>query len=193
MKLYLSMSLVFTILFSFMATSSFAQKPEKEVLRAKVVEVMSGSSIRVKALAPENKTVEFICMILGIDAPVFLYNGAIKQPYGGESKKEMEVMVMGQEVEVTMHGHFFHSADGLCSVHKDGRDVGLEMIKKGYAWVMMGSEEDEKKLPLFLKEYIKAQKEARAKKAGLWKDQDPTPPWRFRKTIREKEKELFKR
>lgn len=193
MRAYLSMSLVSIILFAFMTSSSLAQEPEKEVLRAKVVEVLSGSSIRVKAVTPESKTVEFMCMIFGIDAPVFLYNGAIKQPYGEESKKEMEVMVIGQEVEVTMHGHFFHSADGLCSVRKGGRDVGLEMIKKGYAWVMMGFEDDEKELPPFLKEYSKAQKEARAKKVGLWKDEDPTPPWQFRKTVREKEKQLFKR
>jgi len=60
----------------------------------------------------------------------------------------------------------------------DGKDVGLEMVRQGLAWVYelyiteASSEVQET--------YRQAQEEAKVDRTGLWSDPNSIPPWRFR-------------
>jgi len=59
-------------------------------------------------------------------------------------------------------------------------DVGLAQVTVGLAWhykryAPEQSEEDRER-------YAFAEKEARAKRAGLWRDREPVAPWDWRRT-----------
>ena len=62
-------------------------------------------------------------------------------------------------------------------VSLSGRNINTEMIKEGWAYT------EYLKRP-YTSEYINAEKEARAKGLGLWKQRNPQPPWEYRKVRR---------
>jgi len=61
-------------------------------------------------------------------------------------------------------------------IMKDSVDIGLLMVKEGYAWAYrkyLG--------PAYLKKYIEAETYARNKKLGIWKNGMAIEPWIYRK------------
>lgn len=61
------------------------------------------------------------------------------------------------------------------SLSNDGQDINLEMVRRGYAWAY----KQYLRRP-YASAYIEAEREARGKRLGLWRDDNPTPPWEFR-------------
>ena len=61
-------------------------------------------------------------------------------------------------------------------------DVGLAQITTGMAWWYRKYANEQS--PEDQRRYEFAEKEAKAKKVGLWQDKNPTPPWEFRRTKR---------
>jgi endonuclease YncB( thermonuclease family) len=58
-------------------------------------------------------------------------------------------------------------------------DINLEQIKLGMAWYYKkykGELEQEDRIS-----YVQAEQEAKKGKLGLWLDENPVPPWDFRK------------
>lgn len=55
-------------------------------------------------------------------------------------------------------------------------NVNLQMVKDGMAWHYAYYDNTPS--------YAEAEKEARAKKLGLWQDPNPVPPYEFRKRAR---------
>jgi micrococcal nuclease len=64
----------------------------------------------------------------------------------------------------------------VCLIEYEGLDVNLEMVRRGYAWAYR----EYLKSP-YASEYIGAEKQARAKRLGLWQAPNPEPPWEFRR------------
>ena len=64
-------------------------------------------------------------------------------------------------------------------VYLDSRNINVEMVKEGYAWAY----KEYLKSP-YASEFLDAEKEARDKRLGLWKQANPQPPWEFRKLMR---------
>ena len=89
--------------------------------------------------------------------------------------KELKELILGQTVEVTLTGKKTYRPKD-CIIRNDGTDVNLEMVKRGYAWAYRHYLRG-----LYASEYLDAESEARAKKLGLWQDDNPTPPWEFRR------------
>ena len=54
----------------------------------------------------------------------------------------------------------------------DGKDINLLSVRKGFSWHYTAYSKDEA--------YALAEKYARRKKIGLWKPDDPVPPWEWR-------------
>ncbi|HBT97754.1 MAG TPA: nuclease [Desulfobulbaceae bacterium] len=52
-----------------------------------------------------------------------------------------------------------------------------EMVSTGYAWVYPRY----CRLPSVRKEYERGEQLARATRCGLWRDQNPIPPWKWRR------------
>jgi endonuclease YncB( thermonuclease family) len=59
---------------------------------------------------------------------------------------------------------------------QNGDELGLLMIKAGYAWHFKKYSSDRK--------LSNAEKDARKKKAGLWTDESPVAPWEWRSAKR---------
>jgi endonuclease YncB( thermonuclease family) len=64
----------------------------------------------------------------------------------------------------------------VCIIKKDGMDINLEMVKRGYAWAYR----KHLKSP-YASEYIEAENRARNQKLGIWEETNPLPPWEFKK------------
>jgi endonuclease YncB( thermonuclease family) len=104
----------------------------------------------------------------GIDAP------EQDQPYGSAATKALEGMISGSvyivEVDEDRYGrlvgHLFHS--------KEGYDINASMVCAGYAWWYERYAPDSQVLK-------GCQAEAQQAPEGLWEDEDPMPPWKWRR------------
>jgi endonuclease YncB( thermonuclease family) len=59
-----------------------------------------------------------------------------------------------------------------------GRDINREMAAEGMAWAYRQYLQGP-----YASEYIGAESRARSRRAGLWRDSNPMPPWEFRQTL----------
>lgn len=137
-----------------------------------VVKVKDGDTV---VISPGEGEEYVICRIYGIDAPETVKRSKTGQPYGEEATKELKGLVLGRMVETGVKGKDRYKR-AICIIKSDGQDVGLEMVKRGYAWAY----KQYLKRP-YASEYIDAEEEARKKRLGLWRDINPTPPWEFRR------------
>jgi micrococcal nuclease len=105
--------------------------------------------------------------LAGIDAP------ELAQPYGWKSLRSLSRLCRGKEATAVERGK---DDDGriLASVTCDKADASAEQVKKGLAWVFRTY------LPLGSPLY-ELETSARLMQRGLWKDQEPVPPWEWRK------------
>jgi Staphylococcal nuclease homologue len=67
----------------------------------------------------------------------------------------------------------------LASVRLEGNDINLEQLKSGMAWVLPEARADIQQV------YQQAENQAREQHRGLWVDNDPVPPWEYRKAERQ--------
>ena len=150
---------------------SLALASRGEAIHGKVMQVKDGDTV---VISPVDGGQFFICRLYGIDAPE-----ATKQPYGEESTKELKKLILKQEVAIDVKDRDKYGRE-VCVISKESTDINLEMIKKGAAWAYRKY----LKTP-YASEYIDAESEARDKRLGLWQQNNPQPPWEFRKMKRE--------
>ena len=147
---------------------------------AKVVKIIDGDTIDV--LDGNNQKLRI--RLLGIDAP------ELKQYFGYESSFYLNKILNGKFVTI------FSSPDKnkpytlgyykriIGKVVLNGKDINLEMIKKGMAWHF---KKYKKNQPIGERHsYNIAENEAREKKIGLWFEENPLPPWKWRKLNRKR-------
>ncbi|WRX19747.1 Staphylococcal nuclease (SNase-like) [Theobroma cacao] len=106
----------------------------------------------------------------GIDAP------ENSMPYGKEAKQELVKLVNGKCLRVLVYGEDRY---GRCvaDVYCNGIFVQEIMLKKGLAWHYAAYDQRI--------ELATWEKEARAKRIGLWASSNPEKPWEWRKDRRE--------
>lgn len=149
-------------------------------LTGKVVRVADGDTITVLDTTNGQNKVRFF----GIDAP------EKKQAFGEVSRKHLASFVAGKNVRVTWtctdkYGRILGRVyvKVVDPENKDGKgekeiDVNYRMVKDGLAWHYKQFSKDE--------QLAEAEKDAREKKLGLWKDKNPVAPWDYRKAKTEK-------
>jgi endonuclease YncB( thermonuclease family) len=147
-------------------------KPAGTPIKAHVLRVHDGDTVVV---APIDGGQRFICRLYGIDAPEVSSMSQKGQPYGVEALLELKKIVIGHTVEVTVTGDSSYNRE-ICLITKDGLNVNLEMVKRGYAWAYVK----------YLKKedsgaFVDAKIAASEKRLGLWRQKNPEPPWEFRK------------
>lgn len=136
-----------------------------------VVKVKDGDTVVIN---PGEGKEFVICRIFGIDAPEASKKGKSGQPYGEEATKELKGLILGRMVKVEGREKDRYGRTICLILIKN--DIGLEMVKRGYAWAY----KQYLQRP-YASEYIDAENEARKKRLGLWQDPNPTPPWEWRK------------
>jgi endonuclease YncB( thermonuclease family) len=120
-----------------------------------------------------------VCRIDTIDAPETPKTQYNKpgQPYGEESKKTLEQMVLNKEVTFRITRSDTKNNRVICQVEISGKGIDLAMVEQGAAWVYEEFAKDSIRYPK-LKE---AEEKARKARIGLWKELNPEYPATFRK------------
>lgn len=152
--------------------------PVSTALLCLVLAVQDGDSLRVRCADAPPHSRPVAVRIHAIDAP------EQGQAHGRRARQALRTMVYRRTVALrcvdTDHygrrvcGVYLPGADG-----RPGRDVGLAMVKQGWAWwyrrysaPMTRSER---------RRYEAAEEKARARRAGLWQDGERAlAPWRWR-------------
>lgn len=116
--------------------------------------------------------------LYGIDAPEVRHEGTPGQPGGVEARQALKSLTLGRNVrvdilEVDTHGR------SVGIVSEAGVNINLVMVREGWAWAYRWY----LSAP-YASEFIEAEREARARRLGLWKRANPSPPWEFRRRMR---------
>ena len=113
--------------------------------------------------------------ISGIDAP------EKGQAFSQAAKARLAELAFRRQAVVTCH-KVDRFKRLVCNVEVDRKDVGLELIRSGVAWHFKRYEAEQPRYEA--EHYRKAEEVARARKAGLWSDPHPVPPWEWRSRAR---------
>ncbi len=116
--------------------------------------------------------------LYGIDAPEVRHEKTAGQPYGKEAKEALTALALGRRVTVEIVDIDVHGRT-VGIVHRSGVDINLEMVRSGYAWAYRRY----LSAP-YASRYLDAEREARGRRLGLWKDANPGPPWEFKRRNR---------
>jgi micrococcal nuclease len=116
--------------------------------------------------------------LYGIDAPEVRHEEMAGQPYGEEAKAALAALALGRRVTVEIIEIDAHRRT-VGIVHRSGADINLEMVQSGHAWAYRRY----LSAP-YASRYLDAEREARRRRLGLWKDAHPDPPWEFKRRNR---------
>ncbi len=150
------------ILFCLLSCSAFA-----ETLTGRIVGINDGDTV---TLLDEHNQQHKI-RLAGIDAP------EKTQAFGQRSKDNLSQLIFDRTVLVNgnktdRYGRF------LGKIIVNGKDANLEQIRAGMAWHYKQYQNEQS--PLDRQLYADAENQARQRRAGLWADNAPQPPWEFR-------------
>ncbi len=142
-----------------------AQSKSNESYNARVVRVVDGDTITVQREGGRSGAYEKI-RILGIDAP------ERSQAWGPEAGHELSKLIHSKVVRIEVANTDRYGRT-VAKVWLGKSDIGLEMIRRGMAWHYRQYYDDVN--------YAKAEKNARAQRLGLWRDESPVEPRIYRK------------
>jgi endonuclease YncB( thermonuclease family) len=129
----------------------------------RVVGVQDGDSITVMR-GQERVQVR----LHGVDCP------ELHQAYGAAAKKLTSGLVYGMTVRVRRVTTDRYGRMVAVVRLSDGRVVQEELLRAGLAWWFRRYAPKERR-------YARLEEEAREARVGLWSEEDPTPPWLWRK------------
>ncbi|WP_410497551.1 thermonuclease family protein [Chitinibacter sp. S2-10] len=103
-------------------------------------------------------------------------------PFGQVAKQSLSDLVYRQTVtaridDVDRYGR------GVARISKNGQDINLQQVSTGMAWHYTQYAKKTQSRSDFAA-YQQAELQARDGKIGLWQDENPTPPWDWRKAKR---------
>lgn len=131
----------------------------------KVVGVTDGDTITVLRDGHDQIKIR----LYGIDAP------ESGQPFGKAAKQSLASKVYGQSVEVEVMDKDRYGRT-VARIFVEGDDVNAAQLRSGHAWLYRQYCKD-----WVCGEWARLEAEARSSEAGLWADNDPTPPWQWRR------------
>jgi micrococcal nuclease len=130
-------------------------------LFGKVVGVHDGDTLTL--LTDGRKPVKV--RLEGIDAP------EIGQAFGNSSKQALSELVFGKKVRIVVSTTDDYGRK-IANVFAGDLWVNLVMVQTGMAWQYTHYNSDPR--------LRQAEARAKAERSGLWRENDPTPPWDFR-------------
>ncbi|MCO6512347.1 MAG: thermonuclease family protein [Aridibacter famidurans] len=138
---------------------------------AEVVGVNDGDTITVRYLdSGEQKKVR----LATIDAP------EQGQPFGVQAKKSLSDLVIGKRVRIVevdrdQYGRI------VGEVFDGNLNVNVEQIRRGFAWHY--KEYQRQQTPEMRSIYARTEDAAKQSRNGLWRMQNPVPPWMWRRDM----------
>ena len=161
------MKIIIALILAVVSCTSFADQ-----LEGKVIKVTDGDTVNV--LTSDNETHKI--RLSGIDAP------EKKQAFGNRSKQALAELIDGKIVTVDYNKLDKYQRE-VGKIMFNGQDVNLRQIKLGLAWHYKKYEKEQDVEDRSI--YANAEYIAQVVKAGLWGDNNPVPPWDFRKHKRD--------
>jgi endonuclease YncB( thermonuclease family) len=113
--------------------------------------------------------------LVAIDAP------ERRQAHSQRARQQLAAAVWQREVRVSYRKRDRYRRL-VGQVWRDGEDVGLALVRGGWAWHYTAYQRDQSLADRLA--YAVAEQEARQHRLGLWADDDPLPPWAFRRQAR---------
>jgi len=151
------------MLCSFKGTEQYVKLPK--IFQAKVIAVKDGDTIEVLY---ENNAV--MVRLAHIDCPEIKKH----QPFGQAAKQFTSNICFGQLVTVENEGKFDRYKRIIAVIiNNKNENVNKALVKAGLAWHFLKYSTDTS--------YDALEAIARQNKMGLWTDENPTPPWQWRK------------
>ena len=129
---------------------------------AKVIGVKDGDTIEIL----KGKQ-SIIIRLSDIDCP------EKSQPFGSAAKKFTSEFCFGKEVKIISNGKFDRYKRLIATVIIDDVSLNKQLVIYGLAWHFKKYSDS--------KELVGIEEKARQNKVGLWADNNPTPPWEWRK------------
>lgn len=146
-----------------LGSAGVAAQTSPSTFQGWVVEVPNGDTVAVRDEARHT----YLVHLQGVAAPRGL------QAYGGRAQGALRDLVFRQVVSVDVRSLQGRVLQG--QLRRQGRDINLELITQGHAWVDVPHAADLP--PERLKVYQDAESQARLARIGLWREKDPIPPW----------------
>jgi endonuclease YncB( thermonuclease family) len=112
--------------------------------------------------------------LYGVDAPETAKPDKPGQPFGEAARRALLAKVMGKRVSAEIIDVDQHQR-AVAVIRYAGRDINREMVAEGMAWAYRRYLQGP-----YASEYLDAENRARSRRAGLWRDVNPRPPWEFR-------------
>ena len=124
-----------------------------------VLSVQDGDTITVK-----DKNETYKVRMAAIDCP------EKKQAHGDVATSVTTNMLLGQKVQLRSHKRDLYNRV-IAEVYKEDLYINQYLVQMGHCWAYMTKDE----------EMLGLEKQARSLHTGLWMDENPVPPWEFRK------------
>ncbi|RFZ90656.1 nuclease [Mucilaginibacter conchicola] len=137
----------------------------------KVVGVKDGDTMVL--LSPQN--LQVTVRLAEIDCP------EKSQAFGQAAKQFASDLCFGKMVKLIVNNTDRYGRTVGWIELEDGTSVNKQLIKNGYAWQYRAYSKS--------MELAMLEQQARQNHLGLWQDENPTPPWNFRKGEREQRTE----
>ncbi len=131
-------------------------------LTGKVTVVFDGNTFEMTAEDNDSYKIK----LYGIDCP------QIGQEFGEKAKKFLEKKILDKVVRVKIQGKDRWGTRLGIPIIEGLNDLRIELLEAGLAWT---AERD----PIQKLEAIREKAEEKGK--GLWREQNPTPPWIYRR------------
>ena len=139
-------------------------------ITGKVVGIADGDTITILSGKSQHKI-----RLYGIDTP------EKGQAFGNAAKKHTSNLVAGKTVDVEAYDtDRYGRTVGVVSVN--GLNVNQSLIGSGLAW-----QYQKYCKASFCGEWLRLEQKAKATGVGLWADNDPVPPWDWRRGVRNSE------
>ena len=100
------------------------------------------------------------------------------QPYGQRARQSLADLAHGRSARAECPKSDRYGR-AVCRVLVDGVDVGLEQVRRGFAWHYVKYAHEQS--PQARLDYAQAEEQARIARSGLWTVTTPTPPWDYRR------------
>lgn len=158
-------SLVKIFLFLFLLSCSNKSKKIDKSITGKVIAVKDGDTIDL-LFNGKPVTIRFA----HVDCPEIKKG----QPFGQTAKTFTSDLCFGQTVTVINEGKFdrYKRLIGVI-INEKNQNINKELVKAGFAWHFKQYSTDTS--------YDELELIARQNKIGLWADENPIPPWKWRK------------
>jgi len=148
---------LFSFLLALLPLTTLAQAP----LHGTVIGVIDGNTLLV-----ETADDSYRVLLHGIDSP------EPGQRFAEQSTVRLRELVLNKRVTIQLQGRDRHG-NRIGRIHLDSAtDPHHEMVKSGLAWP--AEKHNDPTLEAF-------KEDARQKNLGLWSDENPVPPWTYRR------------